>query len=88
MQKEANEFVWRVRIVAALSLLGGWFGGWGWLSWLAHTTGGWSGWTLKTWVRFAHALVERGFGGEIAVAAAGGAALLVAPALYLFLKKG
>lgn len=86
MKQQASELAWRIKLIGGLAVLGGVIGagGWGW--WLAEVAGGSAGWLLPQWFKWFFVLHERGFGGEIAIAAGVGAATLTAPVFLLFFK--
>lgn len=88
MRREAGELRWRVKLVVALAAAGGWLGAWAWAAWLAHDSGGWEGWTLASWLAWAWALIQRGFGVELALAALAGAVLFAVSALYFMFRSG
>lgn len=88
MRREASELRWRIKLVAGLAAAGGWLGAWAWAAWLAHESGGWEGWTTASWLAWVWALIQRGFGSELALAALAGALLLAVPALYFMFRSG
>lgn len=91
MKREVGELAWRIKLTVAAAFMGAWLGFWGWVWWLAEQSGGSGGWAAREWVLWAWSLLAGPAGqfarGELLIAAAVGAALLVAPLVYLFFRK-
>lgn len=87
MKRGVNELAWRTRLASGLAVLGAFSGAavWAW-----HLGGmvGVQPVGLVEWARWFWVLIEKGFGGELASAAAAGAVLLAVPALWLVLRRG
>lgn len=86
MHREIIEIVWMAKLIFGLAALGALLGSLGWAWWLAESFGGSAGWGLPHWFIWWRLLVERGFGGELLIAAGVGATALAGPVLLFLLK--
>lgn len=84
MRRSAGEVVWRVKLIVGLAALGGLVGGLLRAAWLAA----WPDWIIPQWARWVGwLLTTSGWASDLALYAAIGAGVFVAPFIYLFFFK-